>query len=195
MNTSIINDRKADRREYSGKSEAEPLIDWLNRISSKKDEMACMALDRVTRIIQAIVRIQDKAAKLRPEGEWKHKPKEIRDEEAALNALLSEYEFVYGLDRSKPQPMVWTLMSIDDFESVPGETLVVHRLVELSKQGLTWKIRKCGCGKYFFALLPAQRFHTKKCAVEFWENSPERKEQKRKKARENYYLHKNKNIK
>jgi hypothetical protein len=194
MNYSNIDDRKTRIRDYSGKADAEPLLAWLNRISSKTDEEACMALDRVTRIIETIGRIQDKATRRRPEGEWKRKPKEIRDEEDALYLMLSNYQFVYGLDRSKPQPMVWTLMSIDDLTSIPGETLAVHHIVELAKQGLAWKVRKCGCGKYFFARLPAQRFHSKECAVEFWEKSPERKEQKRRKARDYYNLYKNKNI-
>ena len=89
MSKSDIHDRNATAREYSGQLDAEPLLGWLNRISSKTDEAACAALYRVTQIIETIVRIQDKAVTLKPSGKWERKPKEIRDEEAALNAALS----------------------------------------------------------------------------------------------------------
>jgi hypothetical protein len=193
MNTNKIYDREASARDYYGRFDAEPLLAWLNRISSRKDEAARIAVAKVILIMESIGSIQDKAAKLMPVGGWKSKPRAVRDEETALNARLSNYEFVYGLDSSKPSPMVWTLRSMEDPTGVayiPGETLAVHHVVELAKQGLVGKVRKCDCGKYFFARLPSQRFHGKECRVQFWEKSPERKARRREKAREYYNLHK-----
>jgi hypothetical protein len=193
MNKKQTHDRKTEKKDYYGKSDAVPLLVWLNRISSRKDEVARMALAKVTLIMDAIARIQDKAAELMPMGGWKSKPKAIRNEEAALNARLSDYEFVHGLDFSKSSPMVWVLRSMEDPTGstyIAGETLAVHHVVELAKKGLVGKVRRCDCGRYFFARLPSQRFHGKECRVQFWEESPQRKARRREKASEYYNLHK-----
>lgn len=191
MDKVSTHDRKLKSRGYRGSADAEPLLHWLNRTESRGDEVAKIAVGRVIAIVDSITRIHVLAKTHRPKGGWRRKPKAIRDEEAALNARLVDYEFSHAVDYSMPEPLAWTLASVEKptwSGYVAGEESVVYRVVELSKQGLAWRIRKCVCGVYFFGRLPNQRFHAPKCREQFWEKSPARQERKRELARDYYKL-------
>jgi hypothetical protein len=68
-------------------------------------------------------------------------------------------------------------------------------LMDLFEQDALSKVQVCECGTYFNARSILSRFCSKTCRERFWENSEARKEQKRKKAREYYWHHKNKQSK
>jgi hypothetical protein len=67
---------------------------------------------------------------------------------------------------------------------------------------LTWnhgeglsKVKECSCGKWFFLRFEHQKFCSARCRDKAHKTLPESKEYRRKKAREYYWLHKNKNVK
>lgn len=66
----------------------------------------------------------------------------------------------------------------------------INIALDLFDRGDISRLRQCGCGKYFLARSSLGRFHSADCRVEFWESSEERKQRKRKQAREYYLLHK-----
>jgi hypothetical protein len=192
MNKQYVHDRHLKIREYFGQSDAEPLIEWLNRTVTRENDAAEFGLARVQGVIDRILRLQNEARKLLSDGNWGRKPKKFDAEAAALNATLQNYEFFYGVHYSKSAPIEWALHSAEELTSghtFTGETLAVLRVVELAKQGLLYRVRRCNCRRYFFARLPAQRFHSAACRIQFWEASPERKQRRREKAREYYHLH------
>jgi len=57
------------------------------------------------------------------------------------------------------------------------------------------KVRECLCGKWFFVKFAHQKFCSAPCRDKANKSLPKWKEYRRKKAREYYWLHKNKNIK
>ena len=66
------------------------------------------------------------------------------------------------------------------------EAIAVHGIVGLAHAGLLDRLRKCECGRWYFARFSHQNFCSSTCRVKFWEGSEERREQKRQRARENY---------
>jgi hypothetical protein len=67
---------------------------------------------------------------------------------------------------------------------------MIHIVVDALEHGSIEKIRQCQCEKFFFARSSLARFCSVGCRVAFWESSEQRKAQKRKKAREYYWLNK-----
>jgi len=107
--------------------------------------------------------------------------------EDILNGLLKRYKATQ------------TISVLDGVEWVPDhpkqsdayrECEVAMEIMDLFKNGSLASFRKCECGSYFFARSSITRFCSKKCRVAYWENSETRREQKRKKAKEYYHLHK-----
>src|SRR2546425_11842768 len=72
---------------------------------------------------------------------------------------------------------------------------MVSLLMDVVKMRLLPKIGRCECAAFFYARSSLSRFCSAGCRVTYWENSQDRKAQKRRKAREYYWLHKNKNTK
>jgi hypothetical protein len=72
---------------------------------------------------------------------------------------------------------------------------MIHIVVDALQHGWIERIALCQCGRFFFARFSHSRFCSAECRVAFWESSPERKAQKRKKAREYYQLHRYGNTK
>jgi len=57
------------------------------------------------------------------------------------------------------------------------------------------RIMECNCGKWFYAKFEHQKYCSSKCREKAFRSTPEWKEYRRGKAREHYWLHKNKNVK
>jgi hypothetical protein len=193
-------DRKIGFNASVDSRDARRLLDWLNRAMSRKDEGVVMALTRVQQIVDRLAKLEEKQRALRPKRGRKNKPTEIKKEEAAINMMIARYEFNLFLDTSQSEPGVWapfpTQILTDDHPLVQDETRAVYYAIELAKQGWLSKIRKCdGCGRYFYARLTISRFHDMACRTAFWERSPERKKQKRQKAKDYYDLKKSGKVK
>jgi hypothetical protein len=157
---------------------------------------------RVERLIEACVEL----AQLKPQvnfnllfdqsadkGGRAYQEAAARFEECAqladtINGLLKRYKAIQAI------------FDIDEFhEWVPDhpeesdaytEGVVAMEIMNLFKNGDLARLRKCECGTYFFARSSITRFCSEECRVAYWENSENRKEQKRKRAKEYYHLHK-----
>jgi hypothetical protein len=71
----------------------------------------------------------------------------------------------------------------------------VEAVFELTTGGGLTKVKECFCGKWFFVKFAHQKFCSAPCRDKANKSLPKWKEYRRKKAREYYWLHKNRNIK
>jgi len=156
---------------------------------------SCQTEESRKRVIEVISRVRDiqKRIKLSPVrfrapcSELPNVPAEFKQ----LNRMLERY-------RSRPQFFVhpgrregWDVDDAPVLKSCPsGEWLAVDGVLRLAKANRLDRLQTCACGKWYFAKFSHQRFCSTECRVKFWESSDERKEQKRKKAREYYEFHK-----
>ncbi len=179
-------------------------MDFLNYLPpAGYERLAAKAKERVLNVIEdarALVRamaadprgFRNKDSALRPSGVIISNPSEpISRAMTALNTKLSKYP---TFPIFAPDPRTRSLISINQGQSGKPSTMrcmelfAVHAIVRLVDAGLFDRLQTCACGKWYFSRFSHQRFCSPECRVTFWESSEERKEQKRKLAR-NYYLH------
>jgi hypothetical protein len=68
--------------------------------------------------------------------------------------------------------------------------------IGLAQEGRIHSLRRCqNCTRWFFAKFVHSRFCAEDCKNTFHRENPDEKERRRKWARENYWIHRNKNVK
>ena len=131
-----------------------------------------------------------------------------------INAQLERFEGVRSLflgtkgvvshwgPKRHGRPAMWLLTARKELTEeewaqyyADKDFAVVSLLMDTVERRLLWKIGQCGCGALFYARSSLSRFCSDECRIKYWEQSDERKAQKREKAKEYYWLHKNKNVK
>jgi hypothetical protein len=179
------------RRVYRGEGTAQLLLEWLN--GKTESELRQQARFKVEEFVKSILQLEQHVGHRRR----KQLTEDLHRAQTQVNVTLTDYLFVQTVDYVPPETLNWALKSTHDHELnfVPGESEAVACAVDLARQGLLAKVRKCACGEYFFARTKGQRHHSKPCRVEFWEKSPERKSRKREQAKRNYRLHKSGKVK
>jgi hypothetical protein len=182
----VVHDRNKTQRSYFGESAAEPLLRWLN--VTTVGGHGAQARARVEELIVSIRNLQESAR----DGSKRQPSRKFIAQQTKVNVSLGNYQLIQRVDCTCPPALEWTLVGDHDLsrDFIPGEASAVVLIVELAKLDRLERIRKCDCGRYFFARLPAQRFHDNECRERFWESSPDRQQRRREKAREYYYLHK-----
>lgn len=130
-----------------------------------------------------------------------------------INARLERFEGVRSLflgakglvsewgPKRHGRPQMWLLTSRKELTEedwaqyhADKEFAVVSLLLDAVKQGLVSKIGECGCGALFHSRSSLSRFCSDQCRIRFWEQSEDRKAQKREMAKKYYWLHKTKNV-
>jgi hypothetical protein len=195
MNNQYVHDRKSRPRKYRGEAESAGLLNWLNAKNPSDMRLNAKAkVERVKTLLQAMREKVLEFAGQKPSAAF------LRDQKE-LNESLLEYEFINRVDYDRSSGLTWNLnISADlSLDYVHGEAEAIVQIRDLDKMGVLAQVRKCACGEYFFVRFPnrdpEERFCSTKCRVEFWEKTKERKEQKRKKAKKYYDLHRHKNTK
>jgi hypothetical protein len=183
------------RRTFSGEEDAELVLDWLNNV--KRDTTFNTDGELVatrTQILEILDVMQDHVAWIKELPEWP--PTETDDVPfgswepfADLNEMLVSYTFcpVFVPDARERR---WRVEKAASSRRNPDEVFAVHALVDLAKQGRIDRLKECACGRWYYARFSHQRFCSAECRVKFWEDSEERKEQKRDRARKYYEYHK-----
>jgi hypothetical protein len=190
MHKATTHDRKR-RRVYRGEATAQLLLEWLN--SKPENELRQQARFKVEEFVKSILQLEQHVGHRRR----KQLTEELDRAQTKVNVTLADYLFVQTVDYVPPESLNWTLKCSHDYELnfVPGEAEAVACAVDLARQGLLTKVRKCACGEYFFARTHDQRHHSTPCREEFWEKSPERKRRRRKLAKRYYRLHRSGKVK
>jgi hypothetical protein len=75
------------------------------------------------------------------------------------------------------------------------EMKAVYHLARIAQLGELDRLKKCNCGRWLYARFSHQRFCSAKCREKAFRSDPAEKEKRRRWARENYWLHRNKNVK
>ncbi len=186
----MLRQARHDRLESRTRlSDAHLLISWLNK--NRRTQAGL----RVRKLLQLCLDALDASSAMSLEDFSREtaRLRKLKRLERQVNRLLERYVAVRWIlcatGRQAIAPWVPRRKHRDpEFDSV------VH-LMDLFEWDALSRIRVCGCGTYFHARSVLARFCSKTCRERFWENSEERKEQKRRNAREYYRLHKTKNIK
>ena len=176
-------------REFRGERLGSELAAWLN--GEKLDEGDSSPEESrqgVLCVIAAIHDLESLAAKHGQPKKWKTEPADVLRQEQLLTMILSQHAFHHGLVWEAGEGLVWTQFGTT-------ATLRVGEVLDLHKAGLLGRIRKCSCNRWFFARFSHQVSHSEKCRRDLYEKTDEYRAHRRKKAREYYWLHKNKNVK
>src|SRR5215472_3551461 len=106
-----------------------------------------------------------------------------------INGFLRSYPVVYNV-RLYPPKLVSDVWLVEGNKQQVQEFGHIQTVLAMAEQQPITDIRVCDCGKLFLARSSLTRFCSPDCRIAFWENSEERKQRKREKAREYYMLHK-----
>jgi hypothetical protein len=185
----------AGKRTYKGEPEARQLVAWLNETKNSA------AHGRVVRLIELFSAL------------------------AAANELLTtaaiQVRPYLQVDRLQTQidrilkghvscPRVWAagpfgiLVSrgvagrrwdIADSVWPKNEFAAVEAVLSLVAIGVIDKLKVCRCGQWFFGRFAHTKFHTTKCQQQEHRQDEEYKEKRRRWARKNYRIHRDKNVK
>jgi hypothetical protein len=216
MSTHKRHDRHNNSRTFSGQDLAGRLLDFLNQPIPPGDDLSVEDYEfiesrqRVVTIISAIreklVEIEKDPEVLIYEGdnyspdedhdsadlgweEWEDAPAEFKPFEG-INRLLSDYKSFPVLVADKTNPQGWAIDRVFLLSGHITDAMAVEAALRLLHRGLFGNLQNCQCGSWFLRKFAHQRFCSSKCREQYWENSDERKAQKRDRAREYYQFHK-----
>jgi hypothetical protein len=106
-----------------------------------------------------------------------------------INGFLKNYPVVQNV-RLYPPRVVTDLELLKGSKQQIQELGHIQTILRMAEGRSITDIRECNCGKLFMARSSLTRFCSPDCRIAFWENSEERKQRKRERAREYYMLHK-----
>jgi hypothetical protein len=106
-----------------------------------------------------------------------------------INGFLRSYPVVHNV-RLYPPRLFCDLWLVEGNKQQVQEFGFIKIILETAQRQPITDIRECNCGKLFLARSTLTRFCSPGCRIAYWENSDERKQRKRDKAREYYLLHK-----
>jgi hypothetical protein len=172
-------------REFSGQRDAQIIVDFLNGSIPDPKALAARARRSVLNILTQTRELLQTLKDTPGAYAFGKFPREIHGKFLALNRALAQYTTspIFYHDQSSRQ---WSVGNVSNPRHSPIEDSAVHGIVRLADQNLLNRLQQCGCGNWMFARFSHQRFCSEACRVNFWEGQEERKERKRKQARENY---------
>jgi len=186
------------KRKYPGELEALPLIAWLNETNNRSAR---------GRVLQLLTLFQSASLKAR----WKAKPKltlkqladqtnELRSLESQINRILRRHRsctHAWLSEQGIKLSQVVAGKHSDVADSMwPGnEFAAVEAVLSLVRIGVIQRLSACSCGNWFYMRFSHKRSCRDKCRQMEQRGSEEYKKRRREWARNNYWLHKNKNTK
>jgi hypothetical protein len=206
-------------REYEGEAQAAPLINWLNSTKDGDD-----AKTRILDIAYSFLKLNVEGAEIfgNREAYDKKQSKTVTFEradwlEAQLRGTLDYYTVVPHVVFA-PQGFAigWKVAPDSEFErdqkrlqrrprrpkdplSPSAEKLeevdALTTMLELFKNGLILKIRRCTCNKFYFAKFRHQQSCSEKCRIAKFKTSDQARRKRNEYARKLYRLHKSGKVK
>lgn len=178
-------DRKI-KRTFVGEDQAEPVLHWLNE--PLEDNLWLSLSDlilskiRFLEILRRLLRLRSQSVGGRKEN--------FHRAVSELNLLLARYSSaprIFGREVTRLGDRTeWALGQYVLGDTPIEETEAVLCAIHLAEQNKLEKLQLCSCKVWFFPKFRHQKFCSAACRVKFWENSEQRKAQKREKAREYY---------
>jgi hypothetical protein len=193
----IVNRRGSDKvrrktRQFVGEEASQPLIKSLNA-----GDQAAASRRRMEKLLETVSAMfsltKETPSHLLSAGADKEYESLIR----SLNRQLRRYrETRLPLFVLSDRQDWW----FDYAVRIPGvpveEQRAVSAFIQLGESGLLERVRRCNhCEKWIFARFPHQSCCSAYCRERLFRSSEQWKAKRRKKAKEYYWLHKNKNVK
>jgi hypothetical protein len=193
---------RKDKRLFSGEKESQPLVALLNAKDGAFGRRTAASRRRVGELFETVF------AMLSMTKETPSHLLSLRDDRKyeslirSLNRKLKRY-------RESRFPFFGSAHSLAhgkeswwfDYERrTPGvpeiERAAIDAFVDLGEEGLIGRIRRCQhCQRWIFARFPHQSCCSAYCRERVFRSSEQWKAKRREKAKEYYWLHKNKNVK
>jgi hypothetical protein len=165
------------------------LVAWLNAKWGEEQEER----DRVRSflgLVQSAQRVAQEMSELQNDTRPSHPIfQRARNLSDAINTYLTRYPLLYRFRIYGPEVRT-ALELLDGDKQKYKEFRYINAVLKIAERRSITDIRECNCGKLFLARSSLTRFCSPACRIAFWENSEERKQKKREKAREYYELHK-----
>lgn len=178
------------------------VIDWLNASEDSAGRRRIRQLLRNVRIIKSnwtLVEDGDGGAL-----KYRGPIDQYRRAELEILGLLGRYRFCTYLFSFGGRIITrWAPVSGPDgrfkrsWPPIDGKFDDVQAVYELTSGNARTieRVAECSCGKWFFVKFEHHKFCSSKCRDKANKSTPESREYRRNKAREYYWLHKNKNVK
>ena len=167
---------------------------WTYSVSDPKGK------DRILELIGLILEYEGIAREYRnPKLNWRTEllwcpPKRSLSIHEKLNMMLSGYKSSPGVRATiRTGTLEWGLENTG--RRTNGEMQMAEWVIELSKSGFLDRVRRCLCGRWFFARRSDSSTCSGKCRKDQYENTAARVEKRRKNARRYYWLHKSGKVK
>jgi hypothetical protein len=181
------------KRNFSGEHRAMPLVMWLNNTHQRAAKARVVELNRLLVELVEMATWKGNPDPNDPKTTWNRLQRRI-------NLLLRKYPVCEQLAWFRRGFFVTGRMPLREMRvSRKGElteTGAVMRLLDVFRQqGPVPPIGLCGCGTYFFRRFSHQRFCSEVCRLKEFRSSEKWKAHRRAKARDYYWMHKNKNTK
>jgi hypothetical protein len=183
-------EREAKRREFSGQSEGEPLVEWLNSGKKRKPQTRVIEL---LRLLAESVRVQIPMQGGIPGSYWVARPFYRK-----IARLLSRYRFTPDLRLTYQGYLLGPSWRLPSMKEPYDERKAIWAIIRLVERGRVSAIHECdGCGMWIFTKKSDHATCSDKCrARKQRKNFSEwQREQARKKARDRYWARKNPHIK
>jgi len=181
-------------RRFAGEGKASRLVHWLN---NPKDEAARARVLRLHGLLFELVKTATPEKNPEPYTYPKSPWEKLR---ARINRILLKYPVC--------RQVIWFRIGYFMTASIPLVERRYRNVNMLTESGAVldllavfngpegwWRIAQCHCGRYYFRRFRHQRFCSAACRVRKFRSTEEWKAYRRIKAREYYWLQKNKNVK
>jgi len=184
---------RARAKRFAGFEEGEAIIRCLNLDFPQENRRQAIAARR--RVLEILDGVKGAAQKVR---ENQLSGRAVAGAFASVNRLLERYPIHRCFVSDRGRPTGWKgeqvfnsagsirKKTFDALAVAKIEAIAIHGVVWMADAGLLDRFRICECSQWYFARFSHQNFCSSTCRVRFWENSEQRKEHKRQRARENY---------
>ena len=186
-----------DKRQFAGEKVSQPLVELLNagdRALGRRTATSRRRMEKLFGTVSAMLSLTKETTShlLTPRADNQYESL-IR----SLNRQLRRYRetrlpfFVLSDDKE------WWFDYVVQIPGVPvEEQRAVAAFIQLGESGLLERVRRCShCQKWIFARFPHQSCCSAYCRERLFRSSEQWKAKRRKKAKEYYWLHRNKNVK
>ena len=202
---SHVSDTESPRRAYAGEDGSKRLVDWLNEKPMTKPQLRVLEILRLYNDLCQQWKITRNAKRKSDATEMRAvrtgSDKDYYDRMNELQRRLRHYTYF---------PMILPIGPIEQVHWCPASNAkkyshgwsidyddkwAVMDLARIAEIGLLGRLRECTCGRWIWARFSHQQHCSSKCREKYFRSSESWKAHRREKAREYYWLRKNKNVK
>jgi hypothetical protein len=186
-----------NKRQFSGEETSQPLLELLNASDGVSGDGTTASRRRMEGLFEIVAAMLFLTKEKSSHSLSRRSDRKYESLIRSLNRKLKRYQEtrypLFVLSNNKDR---WFDYVIRTPDMPASEHRAVSAFVEIGELGLLERVRRCNhCKKWLFARFPHQSCCSAYCRERFFRSSERWKANRRKKAKEYYWLHKNKNVK